>query len=243
PLAASLRGRSRADRRRRRRTGRAPRPAGRRARSRAPTPAPRLLDRVLELAHVPLPLVRAERAVRVGGQGLRLPLETRRGRGEGVLDQERQVLGPLAQRRERDRDDVQAVVEVLAEAPRLHLGLEVLVGGGEDADVDLERAVAAHPFELALLEHAQDLRLRLERHVADLVEEERAAGGDLELPLARRDRPGDGALPVAEEPALDQLARERSAVHLDERLRAPGAVVVERVGDQLLAGAARAADE
>src|SRR6266699_2008503 len=161
----------------------------------------------------------------------------------GVLDEQRQVLDPLAQRREHDRDDVQAVVEVLAEAPRLHLGLEVLVGGGEDADVDLERAVAAHPLELALLEHAQDLRLRLERHVADLVEEERAAVSDLELPLARRDRPREGALLVAEELALDQLARERSAVHLDERLRAPRPVVVERVGDQLLAGAARAADE
>src|SRR6266403_2095495 len=148
-----------------------------------------------------------------------------------------------AQRRKHDRDDVQAVVEVLAEASRLHLGLEVLVGGGEDADVDLERAVAAHPFELALLEHAQDLRLRLERHVADLVEEERAAVGDLELPLARHDRTREGALLVAEELALDQLARERSAVHLDERPRAPGAVVVERVGDQLLARAARAADQ
>src|SRR5207244_12455552 len=87
---------------------------------------------VLELAHVPLPLVRTERAVGVGGQGLRLPLQARRRRGEGVLDQERQVLGPLAQRREHDRDQVQAVVEVLAEAACLHLGLAVLVGGGDE---------------------------------------------------------------------------------------------------------------
>src|SRR5439155_790265 len=61
--------------------------------------------------------------------------------------------------------------------------------------------------------------------------------------LARRDRPCEGALLVTEELALDQLARERRAVHLDERLRAPRAVVVERVGDQLLPRAARAADE
>src|SRR5438552_1496036 len=198
---------------------------------------------MLELAHVSLPFVRAERAVGVGGEGPRRALQARRGRGEEVLDQERQVLDPLAQRREDDRDDVRPVVEVLAEAPRLHLGLEVLVGGGEDADVDLEGAVAAHPLELALLEHAQDLRLRLRPHVADLVEEERPAVGDLELALARRDGPREGALLVAEELALDQLARERRAVHLDERLRAPRAVVVGRVGDQLLPCAARAADE
>src|SRR5207247_11252606 len=110
------------------------------------------------------------------------------------------------------------------------LGLEVLVGGREDAHVDLERAVAADPLELALLQDAQDLGLRLRPHVADLVEEERPAVGDLELALARRDRPREGALLVTEELALDQLARERRAVHLDERLRAPGAVVVVRVG-------------
>src|SRR5205814_1195207 len=109
--------------------------------------------------------------------------------------------------------------------------------------VDLQGAVAADPLELALLQDAQYLRLRLRPHVADLVEEECPAVGDLELALARRDRPCEGALLVTEELALDQLARERRAVHLDERLRAPRAVVVERVGDQLLPRAARAADE
>src|SRR2546426_711377 len=198
---------------------------------------------MLELAHVSLPFVRAERAVGVGGEGPRRALQARRGRGEEVLDQERQVLDPLAQPRQHDRDDVQPVVQVLAEAPRLHLGLEVLVGGREDAHVDLQGAVAADPLELALLQDAQDLGLRLRPHVADLVEEERPAVGDLELALARRDRPREGALLVTEELALDQLARERRAVHLDERLRAPRAVVVERVGDQLLPCAARAADE
>src|SRR5438874_2671370 len=198
---------------------------------------------MLELAHVSLPFVRAERAVGVGGEGPRLALQACGGRGEEVLDQERQVLDPLAQRRQQDRDDVQPVVEVLAEAARFHLGLEVLVGGREDAHVDLERAVAADPLELALLQDAQDLGLRLRLHVADLVEKECPAVGDLELALARRDGPREGALLVTEELALDQLARERRAVHLDERLRAPRAVVVERVGDQLLPRAARAADE
>ncbi len=48
----------------------------------------------------------------------------------------------------------------------------------------------AHPLQLAGLEHAQQLGLLRERHVADLVEEERAAVGQLEaadaVGLARR---------------------------------------------------------
>ena len=51
------------------------------------------------------------------------------------------------------------------------------------------RLAAADARELALLEHAQELRLERQRHVADLVEEERAAGGRLEL----ADAPLDGA--------------------------------------------------
>src|SRR5439155_7459059 len=131
-------------------------------------------------------------------------------------------------------DDLQAIVEVLAKAPVGDPGFQVLVGRGDHPHVDLDRDVAADALELLLLERAEKLRLRLERHVADLVEEERAAVGGLELPLAPRDGAREGAALVPEELALDQLLAERGAVHLDERLRAAGAAVVERVRDQLL---------
>ena len=41
------------------------------------------------------------------------------------------------------------------------------------------------PHDRAGLEHAQQLDLQLDRHLGDLVEEERAAGGALEMPLVR----------------------------------------------------------
>jgi hypothetical protein len=47
------------------------------------------------------------------------------------------VLATLAQRGDHDGEHVDAVVEVLAEAPGLDLLGEVAVGGGEDAHVDL----------------------------------------------------------------------------------------------------------
>ena len=43
---------------------------------------------------------------------------------------------------------------------------------------------AADALELAVLDHAQELGLQLERQLADLVEEERAAVGELEAALA-----------------------------------------------------------
>src|SRR5436189_120777 len=62
--------------------------------------------------------------------------------------------------------------------------LEVLVRRRDDADVDVDGLRAAEARELALGEHAQELHLRGERHLAHLVEEERAAVGELEATLA-----------------------------------------------------------
>ena len=45
---------------------------------------------------------------------------------------------------------------------------------GDDADVDLDRVRVADALELALLQHAQQLRLQRRAHRPDFVEEERA---------------------------------------------------------------------
>ena len=86
--------------------------------------------------------------------------------------------------------------------------LEVLVGRGDDARVGADGLAAADAGELALLEDAQQLRLQVERHVGDLVQEERAAGRGLELADAALDGAGEGAPLVAEQLALEQLVRE-----------------------------------
>ena len=51
----------------------------------------------------------------------------------------------------------------------------------------LLRLAPADPADLALLEHAEELGLEVERQVADLVEQQRALVGQLEQ--ARRGRP------------------------------------------------------
>ena len=91
------------------------------------------------------------------------------------------VVAALAQRRQVQVDDVEPVVEVLAEAARLDLLLEVAVGRGDDADVDRLGLGVADAEDDPLLQRAQELHLQRERHLADLVEEQRAAVGRLEL--------------------------------------------------------------
>ena len=87
----------------------------------------------------------------------------------------RDLLAPLAQRRDVDADHAEAVVQVLAELAFGDALFEVGVGGGDHAHVDALRPRLADRHDLALLEEAQQLRLHVERQVADFVEEQRAA--------------------------------------------------------------------
>ena len=98
----------------------------------------------------------------------------------------------------------------------------------------------SEPLDLALLEHAQHLGLGLRAHVADFVEEDRAAVGLLELADLLLGGAGERAFLVTEQLRLDQLLRNRRAVHLHEALAAAQAVAVNRPRDQLLADAALA---
>jgi hypothetical protein len=130
-------------------------------------------------------------------------------------------------RRHRDRHHVEPVVEVLAEFLARDRLFEVLVGGGDQANVDLDRARSAEPLELTLLQHAQDLGLGRGRHVADLVEEQRAFVRQLEPADALAVGTGEGAALVAEELGLEQVLVNCRAVSSDEgrsaRLESDGA--------------------
>ena len=143
----------------------------------------RALDGVLELAHVARPVGRLQRLEHAGLHAVDALAGALRVLRDEVIDEHRDVLAPLAQRRNVDRDDVQPVVEILLEpAVGDHLP-QVAVGRGDHPHVDLLRALGAERLELALLQHAQQLRLQRRAHRADLVEEDRAAVGQRELAL------------------------------------------------------------
>ncbi len=128
------------------------------------------------------------------------------------------VFRPLAQRRQMNRENTQPVEQIATEPARLHLRLEVAVARGDHPNVCLEGAIVADALELALLQDAQQLRLHVERDFTHLVQEQGSTRGELEAAHAVAMRAGERPLHVTEELALEELVRDRSAIHLHERL-------------------------
>ena len=115
------------------------------------------------------------------------------------------------------RNDVEPKEEVAAEGAVLHRALEVDVSCRDQAERRLDRLVAADPLDFAFLNGAQQLGLQVEPQVADLVEKQRAAAGQLELADPLLYRAGEGSAFVAKERALDQVARNGGQIDGDER--------------------------
>jgi hypothetical protein len=81
------------------------------------------------------------------------------------------------------------VVQILAERALCHAFLQIAVRRCHDPQVHVDRLRAAKPLDLTLLEHAQQLHLRVERQVANLVEKDRGLVGELEAARLARQRP------------------------------------------------------
>ena len=147
------------------------------------------------------------------------------------------ILAPVAQRRNRDRKDVETIVQVAAEASRADFLGQISIGRGDHPHVHIDSTRTAEPFDLALLEHPQQLRLELERQFPDLVEQNGPSMRQLEPANLGRMGAGERATLAAEELALDQVGGKRGAVDDDERSGAARAAAVDRPGQQFLAGA------
>ena len=201
------------------------------------------MDGVEELAHVARPVV----ADQAHHHGLRhvgaLAAEFGGILAHGMGHQERDVLAALAERRNDDLRATDPVVEVLAEAAVLGHLAQVAVGGADEPHVGLALLVGAEADHVAGLQHPQQLGLHGERHVADLVEEQRALVGELEHALAVAVGPRERTANVAEELVLEEALRLAGGVEGHVAAVGPAAGLVDGGGHQFLAGAALAADE
>ena len=89
-----------------------------------------------------------------------------------------------------------------------------------------------------LLQRAEDLRLEVQRQIADLVEEQRPAVRQLELAQLLPVGASEGAALVSEQLALHQVGGNGWEVHGDERTGPPVAPGVDVARQHFLAGAA-----
>src|SRR5439155_11882947 len=136
-------------------------------------------DGIRELADIPRPGVALEHAHRLRGYTLLAKPATLL-ECEKVRNEARDILRPIAQRRHRDPDDVHPVQQVLAKATRLHEPIDIPVRRHDHADVDRDGPYTTHSPQLAVIQHLEELRLHLRRHLGELVEEQGPAIGELE---------------------------------------------------------------
>ena len=194
------------------------------------------LDEVFQLPDIAGPVIMLQRLVGGGGEGLGFPISLE-GAGKKVLAQRNDISCALPQRRNGQRHDVQTVIEVHPEGAVLDAGGQVGIRGGDDTEVDVFPLQRADPLHLLGLQYAEQLALERQGHRVYLVQKKGPAVGDLdEAPLAGGVCTGKGPLLIAKELGFQQMLRQGSTVH-DHHVALPaGAVVVDEIGQDLLAG-------
>src|SRR6266481_1222311 len=160
-----------------------------------------------------------------------------------MVHQRRNVFASLPQRREQDRKNIQAIIEVAAKFVPLDHVVQIPVGRSYEPDVYLMGPSAAQPLELLLLQHAEKLWLQGQWDVAHLVEEQRPLVRHLEAADLLRDRAGKRAFFVSKKFAFQQIEWDGGAIQLDEGAPATRAEVVNCARDQLLARAGFSLDQ
>src|SRR5205823_5400912 len=169
-------------------------------------------DDVAQLAYVAGEVVAlpARRGRRVELEGLRARLL--RGEPAEVLEQHELVAFHLAERRHAQREDREPMVEVGAEAASAHLAAQVAIRRRDDAAARGAALRLADALVLAVFQHAQELRLQLERQLANFVQQQAAIRRVFEIAGFVGRGAGERALHVAEERRLDERRRDRGAV-------------------------------
>ena len=160
-----------------------------------------------------------------------------------VPREQRNVFRALAQMRQAQANDVQAVVQVLAEQALAHALLEILVRRRDDAHVRLDRLVAADAVERRRPPARAAGASAVGRHVADLVEEQRAAFGLLEAAAPLRCAPVNAPRSWPNSSHSSRSFGIAAVLIAMNGLRRARAVLVQRARDQLLAGARFAGDQ
>ena len=101
-----------------------------------------------------------------------------------VLGEEPDVSSSLAQRRHLDRIDVEPIEKVGSELLVADGLRQVAIRGCDDSGLYAQGLRPTDALELTILKNSEELGLKLERQVPDLVEEDGAAVRELETPDA-----------------------------------------------------------
>src|SRR5262249_21386344 len=197
----------------------------------------RTLDHVAQLSNVSRPAVRRELFQGPFRKRGCRTVESARRVVQEVGCQQPDVLQAVAQWRHLDWKDGQTVIQVAADATGFALLPEIVIRGGDHAHVELALVIFPDALNSLLLQHAQQLALKLEGYLANLVEKDGPVVGQLESPDSISQRPREGSLHVTKEFALEELAWNGGTVNRDQGAIASRASLGNGACHQLLASA------
>lgn len=202
-----------------------------------------MFEGVFELADVSGPRITAKQIDGFGGDMAGRDAFLEADLFHEVLGEEGNVLEAVAERGQSQRHHVEAVIQIFAEAAGGDALRQVGVGGGDHADVDVNGFRGADALELALLEDAQELGLRIQGHVADFIEEERAVVGLFETAGAGLNGSSEGSADVPEQLGFEQGFGQGGAIDGDHGEVGARAGQVDGAGGGLLSGSGFAGDK
>src|ERR1700730_15231560 len=148
-----------------------------------------------------------------------------------VFQQHQDVLLPFAKRGNLDREYVQPVVEVRAKCPVCNGGFQIAISCRCYADIDFDGLCAADAFEFTFLQHPQECKLSVQRHLADFVEEYGSSVRQFKSTKEALHRPRERALLVAKEFGRNQRWGKSCAVHAHEGALRPTRSLMNGAGD------------
>ena len=197
------------------------------------------LDGVFEFTDVAGPVVEAEAAFGVGGEAFDLTAGADGGAAERSSGRGEDVFGALAEGRDAEGDDVEAVVEIFAEARRLRTSAarSRLVAATMRTSTWRVR-VPPTRSNSRCLEDAEELGLQAGGDLADFVEEEGAAVGGFEAcPFFCATAPVNEPFSWPKSSLSSRVSVRAAQLMATNGLGGARAEAVDGAGDQFLAGA------
>ena len=160
-----------------------------------------------------------------------------------MLAEKKDILPSFPQRRDLDRHYIQTVIQILPELFPIDQGVQVLIRGGDHADIHFAGFRCADRCKLLILQHPQDLCLQCQRHIADLIQEDRSPVRQFEFSLAICICTGKRTFAVAEEFGFQKIVGDRSAVDHDKAFIPALSSLVDRLCHQFLSRSALSGDQ
>src|SRR5262245_23066977 len=167
------------------------------------------------------------------------PLRT----AEESLHEKRNIFFSLTQWRKRNRNDIQAVIQVFAEASCSDQGIEILSSGRNEPGIDVDRRVASKPFDRAFLNRSQQFCLKCDWEFSDFVEKKTSTLGLLKPADTPRHSVSECTLFMTEQFRFQQVFGNRGTIHPHKRTITAIAELMNRVCDEFLASPGFAADQ